>query len=291
MGLDFDDKNTIREAKRDDYISHLMRLATEGDNRNGSVILKKAGLSGRVDKYSEELSPFSFHLKYRNPNDLFAPEMVFDEIYSEIGQNDKERQYVFLKAIVEQIPKIDKHGYELETFNRYLALLGYLIVKTSDSETNGYTLQTIEVSALSDGSDYSRFEFLAEQVSHVSMVHYNEAVSTFRNGDYGSCVAECRKFLEAIVTAITKVDDTGKAIFVLSKEGFSDSTEKVSDLNQAVNYWARKRDKVCRFMRIYTLYNSLCGFGSHSDIIPDMNDALWLLHETQSSVFWILGRH
>jgi len=266
-----------------------MRLATEDDNRNGSVILKKAGLSKYLDNYKEWLTPFSYNQGYQNDYLPYAPETVYDQLFDSIG-DDRHHQYLFLKAIVEQISRLNRHDYSEDTFNRYLALLGYKITRSTSSETNGYTLQMTEMFALPDGSDYSRFELLAEKASTGSFAFYEEAIATFREGSYGGCVADCRKFLEQIITAKTGESNVGRAIFVFCGEGFNDGTTKVSDQNQAFNYWAIKHDKVYRFMRIYTLYNSLCGFGSHPDVTPDMNDALWLLHETQSSIYWICER-
>lgn len=289
MSLRFDDNEKIKEAKRDTFLSHLLRLGTEEDNHDAAVILKKAGLSGYLDNYEPSLQPFSFNGHWKNENTRYQPEMVFDDIYNQIG-GDRAHQYTFLKAVVEQITNLNKHDYSEERFNRYLALLGYEIISSNDPETNGYTLQTIGVSILADQSDYSRFELLADNAAGGSMAFYNEAISTFRNGDYGSSVADCRKFFEAIIIGITKDSNLARAIFSLMNEGFDDGTNKVADQNQACVYWAAHRDRVYRFMRIFTLYNCLCGFGSHINVAPNMNDALWLLRETQSSVFWICER-
>ena len=288
MGLIYDDINEIKDSKRDNCLSKLMRKATKNDNNNGVVILKNAGLSNYVDDFAANLSPFLYNEQWENKNAVYAPEAVFSCLYQEIGQDDKEHQFLFLKAIVEKITRFDYD--ELIIFNRYLATLGFEIVETDSFDTDGYTLRNISVSVMIEENDYSLFEELCYKTTENAFSYYEEAISTFRNGDYGSAISNCRKLLEAITTSLSGITNTAKAIFQLSGEQFENGIEKVQDCNQATNYWSKKHDKVFRFMRMYTLYNILSGFGSHNDVIPTYNDAFWLIHETQSTLYWLLNK-
>lgn len=289
MSLKFDSKETIKESKRNLCLSKLMRLATSSDNRDFEVILKKAGLSSYINSHSMCLSPYSYNGQWENPNVQYYPESAFDFFFDEIG-DDKEHQYSFLKAIVEQIKKIDYS--DLEEYNRCLATLGYEIdYGSSSDDCKRYTLKHAMVTIQKDAENISRFEELCESKSSGSYEHYKEAVSNFRNGDYSSAISNCRKTLEAIATSISGESKLANALFKFSNEAFSDATDTVQDVNQAVNYWAKKKDKVYRFMRLTTLYNIQCGFGSHNDVVPDMNDALWVLRETQSTIYWMCNRN
>jgi hypothetical protein len=147
MSLRFDDNEKIKEAKRDTFLSHLLRLGTEEDNHDAAVILKKAGLSGYLDNYEPSLQPFSFNGHWKNENTRYQPEMVFDDIYNQIG-GDRAHQYTFLKAVVEQITNLNKHDYSEERFNRYLALLGYEIISSNDPKQMDTPFKQLEYRSL-----------------------------------------------------------------------------------------------------------------------------------------------
>lgn len=243
MGLIYDTNEVLKNSKRDIFISGLMRLATKNNNRSGAVILKNAGLSSYVEQWGWNLSPYSYNGQWENSNVRYAPERVFDYFYNEIGQDDKEHQFLFLKAIVEQIKVIDYD--DLEFYNRHLATLGYEIIESNSKECAGYTLKNVSITIVSDSKEITVFEEMCNKVCPGSFNYFNEAISTFRNSDYSSCVSNCRKLLEAITTKISGETNVSKAIFALSGEEFDldDGQNYAHDCNQAINYWSKKEIK------------------------------------------------
>lgn len=291
MPLNFDAKETIKNATRDLKLGRLMRMATYRDNRCFESVLKKAGLSQYIDQFRERLEPYSYNFKnnitYQNSNNLYSPETVFDFFYEEIGQNDKEHQFIFLRAIVEEIKNMDYE--EKEYFNKYLVSLGYSIFEVDCDPIIQYSLQQMDIIITDDCDSITKFEEECEQMAPGSFIWFNEALSTFRNSDFSSSISNCRKVLEQVLDGVTGIKKTGIAIFKLSKAEYEAQTHgiEIHDINQAIKHWGEKRNIVCKFMRLYTLYNFECDFGSHPSNIPTYEDALLVLRETQSTIHWI----
>lgn len=287
MDLTFDDDSQIKEAKRDDYLSHLMRLATSKDNISGPAILRKSGLSKYLDLFTNDLTPYSYNGKYQNENYAYRPEMAFQKLFTSIGK-DRSHQFLFLKAIVEEISDFDGYESGTDVLNRYLATLGYVIVQAPKPETKGYSLEMVGISIEADGhDDQTHLEEESERICKGSFDFYKQAISCFRNGDFGSCVSTCRIFYEKILFTITNKTKINDAAFSFGNEGFVNGTDSVSDCNKALQYWATHREKIFKTTRLCSLYSFLCGYGSHGDVNPCMDDALWALRETQSTVLWI----
>lgn len=289
MSLEFDDLDTVNRAKRNDYLSNLLELAINS-NEDGETILRLAGLSSYIDQYKEWLLPYTYNGKWQNDNPKYMPKSVFNYFFNEINENDKERQFMFLKVIVEKISNFGR--YDINIFNRHLSVLGFKIIESNDSNTKGFTLIQIELTIEEDGKDYSEFQNLCNKICDGSYKLYEEAISDYKEGNLKSCIAVSRNFLEMIVKKLSGESDTSKAIFKLSDEAFVDQNMNivVKNTNQAINYWCKYKRKVYKFMRLYTLYNVICAFGSHDDVNPTTNDTLWILHELQSTIYWILNR-
>lgn len=289
MSLEFDDLDKVNCAKRNDYLSNLLELAINS-NEDGEIILRLAGLSNYIDQYKEFLLPYTYNGKWQNHNLKFMPKAVFNYFFNEIDENDKEHQFMFLKVIIEKISYFEK--YDIDIFNRHLNVLGFKIIESYDSNTKGFTLVKTESTIEEDGKDYSEFQNLCNKICVGSYKLYEEAISDYKEGNLKSCIAVSRNFLETIVKKLSGEIDTSKAIFKLSNEAFVDQNAniEVKDTNQAINYWCKYKRKVYKFMRLYTLYNVICAFGSHDDVNPTTNDALWILHELQSTIYWILNR-
>lgn len=201
-------------------------------------------------------------------------------------KNDKQHLYLFLKSITEKIRK--SYTIDLTNIELHLKSIGFVLIEPS--ETNYYSIELTDIPIVINNNDASYFERKVNAIGKGIMNFYDEAISDFRNSSFVSCIGCCRNFLEKIITLKTGISNCAKAIFEYSNEKFVDEVQNVEDINQAIRYWAEKRKKVSKFMRMYTLYNILCEYGSHPSVIPSMNDALWILKETQSTVLWILDR-
>lgn len=285
MALIFDNDDEIKGYLTQDVLSELMRLATFYENGTGTAILKNAGLSKYVDDYELELTPFYFNGTWKNANPHYNPKEVFVFFYEQM-KNDKQHLYLFLKSITEKIRK--SYTIDLTNIQLHLKSIGFVLIEPS--ETNYYSIEVIDIPIVINDNDTSYFERKVNALGEGIMNFYDEAISDFRNSSFVSCIGCCRNFLEKIITLKTGISNCAKAIFEYSNEKFVDGAQKVEDINQAISYWAAKRNKVSKFMRMYTLYNILCEYGSHPSAIPSMNDALWILKETQSTVLWILDR-
>jgi hypothetical protein len=292
MGLIFDDEERIKEAKSDDYLSHLMRLATEDDNRNGSCVLKKAGLSSYLNKYSQALMPFSYNIshnkEYQNENTSYAPEMVFDQLFSQIDSADHQHQFLFLKTLVEQISNFDRSGFELTVFNRYLAMLGYEITKCEISETNGYTLEAIDAFLPSEKGDLNAMERLSNKLDPSAFQRFQEAISNFRNGEFASAIDNSRLFLEKVINAKDSTAcSLAEKILNISGESFVLNGKHYDNRKDIFEYWLSNKKGANRYRSLITLYSALSGLGPHGESTPTFEDALFFMETTQAAVYWI----
>lgn len=285
MTLQFDDDIKIKEGKRDSYLSRLMRLATQYDNHDYVVILKKAGLSSYISTYENNLTPFQFNGPFKNSNYTYIPEEVFDELYNEIGTN-KQYQYLFLKAIIEQISSFDRSDIDFDLLQRYLLLLGFQIVETIDTETKGYSLVQVGITDSEVFLGGTIFENILSEYGN-ARYYYDQANSTFINGDYNSTISSCRALLEIVCNIISGREKVANSIFKLSNVAFNDERGNVQDVNQAINYWANTKKDVSMFIRLYSLYNFLCEYGSHPSKIPNFHIAFWMLNETKTTIYYL----
>lgn len=283
MALLFDDDDEVKGYLTQDKLSELMYLATNYENGLGAAILKNAGLSNYVDEYELALTPFYFNQIWKNENPHYNPKQVFVFFYEQM-KHDKMHLYRFLKAIIEKIQ--DSIYIDVSQFEPHLKSIGFILVKSD--ETKGYTLERMDMPIVAEDNDYSYFENKVNSLGKGIIDYYEEAITNFKNLSFVSCVSSCRNFFEKVITVKTGISNCGKAIFEFSGEKFNDASGRVEDINQAVNYWHQNRKKVCKFMRMYTLYNILSDYGSHPSSIPSMDDSLWILKETQTTVLWIL---
>lgn len=286
MGLNFDNKETVMQGKMNIYLSKLMRLATMYDNHNYVIILRKAGLSSYIERFEYKLTPYTYNGKWQNDNIRYAPEEVFDYLFFEIGQEDKEHQYLFLKAIIEQISSFNSYEIDINLLTRYLLLLGYKIIDTNNTEANGYSLIKAGVVDNVETLENTMFENIINTYGNAKY-YYDQANSTFINGDYNSTIGSCRELLEIVCNCKTGLPKCGDSIFKLSNISFNDDRGKVEDINQAIKYWCEKRKDVSIFIRLYSLYNCLCEYGSHPNLIPDMNVSFLMLNETKTTIYYL----
>lgn len=286
MSLKFDNKETIKQGKMESYLSKLMRLATTNDNHNYVIILKKAGLSSYIEEVGYKLTPYTYNGNWQNENVRYAPEEVFDRFFYEIGADDKEHQYLFLKAIVEQISSFNRSEIDIDLLERYLLLLGYEIIDTNDTEANGYSLIKAGVVDNVETLENTMFENIINTYGNAKY-YYNQANSTFINGDYNSTIDSCRELLEIVCNCKAGLSKCGNSIFKLSNICFNDDKGKVEDINQAIKYWCEKKKDVSIFIRLYSLYNCLCEYGSHPSMKPDYNIALLMLNETKTTIYYL----
>lgn len=286
MSLNFDNKETIKQGKMESYLSKLMRLATMYDNHNYVIILKKAGLSSYIEKVEYKLTPYVYNGHWKNKNIEYAPEEVFDWLFYEIGPDDKEHQYIFLKAIIEQISSFDTYDVDKDLLARYLLLLGYEVLDTNNTEANGYSLIKVGIIDNVETLGNTLFEEIIRTYDNAKY-YYDQANSTFSNGDYNSTIGSCRELLEIICTNKAKLPKCGNSIFKLSNICFNDDRGKVEDINQAIKYWCEKKKDVSIFIRLYSLYNCLCEYGSHPSMKPDSNIAYLMLSETKTTIYYL----
>lgn len=211
---------------------------------------------------------------------------MFDWLFYEIGPDDKEHQYIFLKAIIEQISSFDTYDVDKDLLARYLLLLGYEVLDTNNTEANGYTLIKVGIIDNVETLGNTLFEEIIRTYDNAKY-YYDQANSTFINGDYNSTIGSCRELLEIICTNKAKLPKCGNSIFKLSNICFNDDRGKVEDINQAIKYWCEKKKDVSIFIRLYSLYNCLCEYGSHPSIKPDSNIAYLMLSETKSTIYYL----
>ena len=279
MLIKYDDDSEIAMFHIYEFLSNAFDSAIR-KNGDGETLLRKSGISSLCDLYDKELTPFSYNGKWQNDNMQYNPQKVFFELYPEL---DDKHKFFFLKSIIENANfyKIDQNKT-----NNYLTLLGYSLMDDSDTKS-GYTLSQTTKGLIKRGADITLLESKLKNEFPDLFRFYDEALSTFGNGEYKSCIDNCRSLFEKLTEAIGN-DKTDRAVFKITGEEVKDGTTILLTKEKIYKYWLEHKKGANRYRYFTTLYSIMSGLGTHGEDIPKKADAVMILRATEDALVWIL---
>jgi|BioPla2DNA2_1021312.scaffolds.fasta_scaffold14808_4 hypothetical protein len=276
----YDDKNDIVHFKAYEFFGLLLESAIQ-DNGEGERILSKSGISSMAEHYKPQLTPHSYNGQWKNENVRFNPVAVFLELFPRL---DSEHKFLLIQNIVEMVPH---WAIKKEELKNYLSFLGYSLVEDYNCRSK-YTIAQTTVGMIERGEDVSRLEQKIKNDFPNEYRHYNEAISTFGNGEYKSCIDNCRSLFEAITKTVGGAS-TDKAILNITKEFVIDDTNtQLTSKDKIYKHWLDKRKGANRYRYFTTLYSVMSGLGTHGEDVPTREDAVLLLRAMEDALVWIL---
>lgn len=282
MNISYDDDSTIAQFKIHEYLGNIFDYAIQ-KNGEGEIIFSRAGISSLIPQYKNMITPFSYNGQWENPNVRYNPVKVFLEVFPEL---DDKHGFLFIKAIVEYT-NLSRPDSCKDKLSNCLSVLGYSLTESSESRS-GYTIFPTSKGAAKRAADIILLERKIKndfpELYHV----YDEALSTFANGEYKSCIDNCRTLYENITQALTG-DSSDKAALTLSGETIMDGSGTVlTSKKEIYKYWIDKRKGGNRYRYFTTLYSVMSGLGPHGEDEPSKADAVLILRALEDVLVWIL---
>lgn len=259
------------------------------NNDDGKVILKKSGVSSFVDDYDNRLNPYWYNQGYRNDNDSYNPEYACMKICEALEEKE-DVLLMFLNTILKGIREIDDNVRE--RLVNYLGVIGYeLKTEQKDDYYDEYYIYTLIPST--DGSQERNedISFLRDMLLnyHSDLIHiYDEAISNFGNGQYVSCIENCRSLFESFFKKLDAINaDYVKGILSATGENVIDSNgANLTSIKKIYTYWIENKRGANRFRLFQTLYSVMSGLGTHCEDSASKEDALLILRYVEDCLLW-----
>lgn len=266
---------------------YARRVITE--NGVAKSLLECSGLSTLVNKYVEYLNPYSFNGNWKNDNEKFNP-VIINELIYEISDN-KKALGMFINEFLSRIHEIEKE--DISSFQNYLEILGY---KLNIKEKIDYFGRSFEYSVLPyiDGvferqEDVSYLIKMMNKYDDSLMKYYTEAISTYANTEYKSCISNCRTLFEKFFQKLDfENKDYAKGILNATKEVVPLSSSTTPKLTQKsiFTYWIDNKKGFNRYRLFVTMYSLMSALGPHAEEVPTKQDALLCLRVTEDILIW-----
>ena len=179
------------------------------------------------------------------------------------------------------------YGLDEDKLSNHLAVLGYSLDASNDSRSK-YTIFKTRKGAAERSKDVVLLEKKIQSDFPSLYYIYDEALSTFGNAEYKSCIDNCRTLYEKITQALTG-DGSDKAALTLSQESVTDDTgARITSKEKIYKYWLDKKKGANRYRYFTTLYSVMSGLGTHGEEEPSKADAVLILRALEDVLVWIL---
>ncbi len=279
--IKYDDDNDIALFKIYKYLGQLLDSALT-DNEMYKIIFHETGISSLIDNYSIQLSPFRYNGHWQNENPQYNPIGTFYELYLEL---DDKHRFLFIKSIVEKIPY---RYFDKEKISNHLLILGYSVVSESSARSN-YTISQTEAGLVERENDIPLLESKIRDEFPQAYRFYDEALSTFGNGEYKSCIDNCRSLFESITKDLSAESSVDKSLLNITKESILDNNNApITSKDKIYDYWIKNRKGANRYRYFTTLYSIMSGLGTHGEDTPTKKDAVMILRAMEDVLVWIL---
>ena len=280
MNIVYDDDNSIAEFKIYEYLGTVLKTAIY-NNGDGEAILYCAGISSLIPQYQKMLTPYSYNGQWQNNNVQYNPGKFFVEVFPVL---DEKHRFLFIKAIVE---RANSNNLDKDKLSNHLAVLGYSLDASNDSRSK-YTIIQTRKGAAERSKDVVLLEKKIQSDFPSLYYIYDEALSTFGNAEYKSCIDNCRTLYEKITQALTGAG-SDKAALTLSQELVTDDTgARITSKEKIFKYWLDKKKGANRYRYFTTLYSVMSGLGTHGEEEPSKADAVLILRALEDVLVWIL---
>ena len=292
MGLIIDNKEDKSLAQLCSFLDIPVRR-TAHRNGNGllELVLSCIGLSKLVDDYGYFFDPYSFNGGYRNDNDHFNPEMGMLKICNEI-KGDKELLNEFLNEIFRRLQRIEIEDDTLEKTKNGLELLGYELQVDYGETGYNYSIQYLSVGEVERQAEMSLMRKKLKADYPEILRHYNEALETYSNGNFKSCIDNCRTAFEKYFALLdTDNADYLKGILNATNEKIIDNGAELKTKKKIFSYWLEHNKGANRYRVLVTLYSAMSGLGAHGEDNPVQEDALMILRMTEDAFLWYIQKN
>lgn len=258
------------------------------ENGDGNNLLRCAGLSCFVESYSYKLDPYEFNGRYKNDSCHYNPGLAFSEILLEI-ESDKAAFGRLLNEFFKRLKFIEDK--DVQAFSNYLEIVGYSLLVEDESECHieqySYTLIPSSNGIVERQEDIS---YLLTKLNGnmPELVHYyEEAISTFGNSEYKSCIGNCRSLFEKVFQSYdADGNEYHKGILNVTSEKIIENGAELKSINKIFKYWLDNKKGANRFRLFVMLYSLMSGLGTHGEETPSKEDALLSLRATEDVLIW-----
>lgn len=288
----------ILDSREDKCLSQLCRYLNSPIRkviyRNGNgwleQVLSCIGLSSLVEEYEDYFNPKSFNRGYTNDNDFFNPELGMMKLCNKI-KSEKELLNEFLNEIFGRLDEFEDFSL-LNQIQNCLELLGYsLQIETTDMG-DSYSLQYFSSGEVERQSDMSVMRRALNIGYAEVLTHYNEGLETYSNGNFKSCIDNCRTAFEKVFSKLeTENGDYLKGILFATDEKIIDAGAELKSKKKIFQYWLDKNKGANRYRLMATLYSAMSGLGAHGEDNPSQEDALMILRMTEDVFLWLIQKN
>ena len=271
--------------------SPVRRLANKNGNGLLEQLLSCIGLSSLINEYEDYFNPHRFYRGYRNDNESFNPELGMLKICNEV-KIDKEILNEFLSEIFRRLRRIEIEELTLEKIKNCVQLLGYELQVEDEDFGCSYSLQYLSIGEIERQSDMSVVRRKLNTNYPEVLRHYNEALNTYSNGHFKSCIDNCRTAYEIFFVALD-IDhsDFQKGILKATDEHVYDNGNELTSRKKIFNYWLENNKGANRYRIMASLYSAMSGLGVHGEDNPSQEDALMILRMTEDSFLWYIQKY
>ncbi|MBD7939049.1 hypothetical protein H9655_18585 [Cytobacillus sp. Sa5YUA1] len=260
-------------------------------NGNGWLeqVLSCIGLSSLVEEYENYFNPNTFNRGYTNDNDSFNPELGMMKLCNKI-KSEKEHLNEFLNEIFRRLDEIEDSSH-LKQIQNCLELLGYALQIENTDMGDRYSLQYLSSGEVERQSDMSVMRQELNLGYPEVLRHYNEALETYSNGNFKSCIDNCRTAFEKILTKLdTENGDYLRGILVATDERITQDGAELKSKKRIFKYWLDNNKGANRYRIMATLYSGMSGLGAHGEDNPSQEDALMILRMTEDVFLWLIQK-
>lgn len=259
------------------------------NNNDREIILKKAGLSSLLSTYKNQLEPYRFNRGYQNENNDYNPEYACIKICESLEKNE-DNLLLFLNTILDGTNKIEEDLKE--KLINYLGIIGYELEEELKDDYYD-DLYAFKLIASVDGvqnrnKDISLMRNELNQYKSDLVGLYDEAISNFGNGQYVSCIENCRSLFENFFKQLdTQNSDYVRGILKATGEHIKDNNgNELTTIKRIYTYWIDNKKGANRFRLFQTMYSVMSGLGTHREDAASREDALLLLRYTEDCLLW-----
>ena len=259
------------------------------NNNDIEIILKKAGLSSLLSTYKNQLEPYRCNRGYQNENNDYNPEYACIKICESLEENE-DNLLLLLNTILDGTNKIEEDLKE--KLINYLGIIGYELEEELKDDYYD-DLYAFKLIASVDGvqnrnKDISLMRNELNQYQSDLVGLYDEAISNFGNGQYVSCIENCRSLFENFFKRLdTQNSDYVRGILKATGERIKDNNgNELTTIKRIYTYWIDNKKGANRFRLFQTMYSVMSGLGTHREDAASREDALLLLRYTEDCLLW-----
>jgi hypothetical protein len=290
--FEMDSQEQIVLAKTYEKMGKCLRKAIGERNGYGRIILECSGLGELVEEFKDALTPVRYNEQWENDNVSYNPVEACFKICRKIESN-KQALGCFLKEIFSRVREIDEDDFQ--ELKNYMEIIGYDLTHSEKKDEYGYSEHKYNLSPLSTGSherqeDKSHLLLALNQNHSDILPHYLEAISTYGNSEYKSCVNNCRTLFEKFFKKFDTVNssDYAKGILEVTGEKIIESGEEKTSINKIFRHWIEKHEGANRYRLFVTLYSAMSGLATHGEEVTTKEDALMCLRLTEDVLIWCM---